>query len=428
MSGKLVNGVCSHCGKMDEGNANRPGSVLPDRYLLCDGRYYLGRVLGLGGYGITYLARDMKLGRKVAVKEFYPKYILARQYPATEVYVSDRNRNEFQHAKMRFEQEARIIHELRNVPEIVNVYHLFEENGTAYYVMEYLEGIDMKNYLLRNGVLQWQQLCKPIGMILKALYYVHEKRLIHRDISPDNLFMLPDGGIKLIDFGNARNYTAAAPMTMILKSRFAPVEQYLDGKDQGPWTDIYSLSVTIYYALSGKLPAASQDRLVSMRSGGDPVVPLASLKPDIPQHVSDAVSKGMAVLPEERYRTVSEFWAGLFPGQAFITQEKIYTLRCTGGILQGTSKKLVPGEVISLGRGREAAVVYPAGSCGVSRTQCSVMMDKRNEFYVRDDNSSYGTKLNGEKLIPMYWCRVEKTDRISFAGEEYLICEESENG
>lgn len=434
LSGTLRGGVCPYCGKTAAEETARAAASLPARYALCGGQYYLGRVLGSGGYGITYLARDMKHQHRVAVKEFFPRHLASRGVESARVQVMPEGRTEFKHTKMRFKQEAQTLYELRSIAEIINVYHLFEENGTAYYVMEFLEGRDLRSYLHQNGPMQWNQLQKPLGMILRALHFVHEKQMIHRDISPDNIFILPDGGAKLIDFGNARNYMVDEPLTQILKARFAPVEQQSEsyGK-QGPWTDIYSLSVTLYYALSGVLPASSIDRQMSKKQGyDDPIKPISELRPDIPMYIAGAIHKGMEVSAEQRYHTVQEFAEQLFPGSHLLDRSenraRQFTAKpvqpavcCVAGILKGRQVQLKPGVTKILGRSPEAAVVYPADSSGISRHQCAFMMDGKGIVYVRDENSSYGTILNGKQMAPMKWYPAGRGSVISFAKEQYRI-------
>lgn len=457
MSGIVTGDVCTHCGKNVVSDQSRPAHTLPARYMLYGGQYILGRILGSGGFGITYLAWDQKFKRRVAVKEFFPRHLVVRD--ETGICIRVHNEPEFNHARMRFQEEAQMLYELRNIPEVIDVFHLFEENGTTYYVMEFLRGQDLKGYLEANGVMSWNMLQLPISMVLRALDAVHKRQMIHRDISPDNIFMLQEGGAKLIDFGNARSYTSANPLTKIIKTRFAPVEQFSDDEGrQGPWTDIYSLSVTIYYALSGVLPPPAAERLIGVKTQGqDPVNPLESLNPSIPAYVVQGVRKGMEVMEKQRYHTVAEFAAQLFPGINILerreapvrvqtamgqqqaarqqtttgqqqaarqqppTQAMAALLQCVQGLLRGKQLTLRPGRVETFGREKDVSVVYPADSPGISRHQCSFMMDNKGCIYVRDDRSSYGTKLNGKQMQPTEWYLLKRGDSVCFAKEEYRI-------
>lgn len=436
MSGTLKNGVCTHCRRADN-DTGRPAHALPARHTLCGGQYYLGRVLGAGGYGITYLAWDQRNSRRVAVKEFFPQHLVTRDFPNAKLRVPQDFEEEFAHTKMRFQQEAQALNELRAVPEITDIWHLFDENKTAYYVMEFLEGTDLKGYLAANGVMQWNVLQNTIRMLLRALKAVHEKQMIHRDISPDNIFMVKDGRAKLIDFGNARSYMSQSPLTKILKTRFAPVEQYRNEGGQGPWTDIYSLCVTIYYALSGVLPPPATERMIAVKSHrGDPLQPLSSLNPQIPAHVLSAVQKGMEILPEQRYQSVQELSKELFGGLNIFGEQalpdrkqqmpaqnknKLPMLQCIQGRMKGKSLVLKLGKIESLGRGSGTSIVYPMDCKGISRHQCSFMLDNKGIIYVRDDGSSYGTNVNGRRLSPLQWYPLRRGDCISFAKEEYKI-------
>lgn len=416
----------------------RPEQALPPRYMLCQNQYYLGNVLGNGGFGITYLAWDCKNKRQVAVKELFPKQAVSRAGISHVLAIPDKQAY-FQHAKRRFCEEAQILYELRNIPEVINVFHLFEENGTAYYAMEYLEGEDLKKTLGKNGKMQWEQIKDPLRMILRALYVLHSKNLIHRDITPDNIFLMKHRGAKLLDFGSTRSHIDSQHLTVLLKRQFAPYEQYAENGKQGPWTDIFSLSVTLYYALSGVLPPTATDRIIAMRSRPpyrDPVKPIEELCPDLPEHVSYALHKGMEVMAEQRYQTVQEFSNQLFPGMNILSgycEEKIKkqtsdmaagqaaAIKCKKGAFLGKKQELHPGIIITIGRGTDCQVRYPSHSRGISRRQCSFTMDNRKTVYVRDENSTYGTFVDGKRLDPMDWHPVKSGNKISFAQEEYYL-------
>ena len=436
MQGVVLRGVCTSCGKPETEDAQRPINALPVRYLLGQKQYELGRVLGSGGYGITYLAWDQKGERRVAVKELFPAHAVRRGENGRDVVVTQGQQQYFQHVKQRFCEEAQALYRLKNVPEVIDVYRLFEENGTAYYVMEYLEGMDLKKHLLKNGRMSWGQITNPLCMILRALYALHGRNLIHRDISPDNIFMLNDGRVKLIDFGSARNYSDSKYMTTILKARFAPYEQFEANGKQGPWTDIYSLSVTVYYALSGILPPRATDRYIAwrMQSGApDMVKPIRELCSDIPPNAAQALHKGMAPAASQRYPSIREFAEALFPGKNILTAGKPAVIdnrqrvgacmKCVDGIMAERQYSLQADMLVTVGRDSRCQLRYPPDSQGISRRHCSFIMDKRGKVYVRDEGSTYGTYLNGARLKPMAWYLVGSGSRISFAKETYsVIC------
>lgn len=441
MLGSISGGRCTHCGRTGLETSIRSEQALPPRHMLCQKQYYLGRVLGNGGFGITYLAWDCKNKRRVAVKELFPKQTVSRMGGFRILAAPDKQQY-FQHVKKRFCEEAQVLYELRNVPEVMDVYHLFEENGTAYYVMEYLEGEDLKRNLSKNGKMKWVQIKDSLCMILRALHVLHSKNLIHRDITPDNIFLMKNGGAKLLDFGSARSYMGSDNLTVILKKQFAPYEQFAENGKQGPWTDIYSLSVTLYYALSGVLPPMATARIFAIKSHPahqDPVKPIEELCPDLPGNVSYALHKGMEVMAEQRYQTIQQFTEQLFPGMDILAAYpkerarkqpsgmrlgQTIRVKCEKGILPGENQELRPGIITTIGRGVDCQIQYPSDSRGISRRQCSFTLDNKKIAYIRDENSSFGTYVDGNRLNPMVWYPIKSGNKISFAQEEYRLVKE----
>lgn len=295
--------MCPYCGYF-KGIAPRepyhlaPGTALNDRYTV-------GNVLGFGGFGITYKAWDKKLDSVVAIKEYYPSGIVNRP-PGTNklLLFSGRKKKEFEYGLVRFIDEARNMTKFNAHKNIVNVYEYFEENNTAYIVMEFLDGCALDEYMKDNGgKLSVDRSLEIIFNICNALKDVHESGIIHRDISPDNIFMLNDGTIKLIDFGAARfSSEEAKNFTIILKPGFAPPEQYEQVSDQGPKTDIYALGATLYYMITGVKPDESTNRKIK-----DILEEPINLDKEIPQHVSDSILKAMAIETHLRFESVEEF-------------------------------------------------------------------------------------------------------------------------
>lgn len=433
MAGRLVNGICSHCHKPESPNSERVPYALPSRITLHK-QYYIGSVLGAGGYGITYLAWDQKYNRRVAIKELYPRENATRNKDGIRIDIKTGSEQYFAHVRSSFKKEAQILYELSSVPDVIDVYHLFEDNGTAYYVMEYLEGEDLARRLKNSGRMTWDELRPHLKMVLQALDALHAKGLIHRDISPDNIFILQDGRTKLIDFGSVRNYENGSEMSTILKHRFAPFEQYQSRGNQGPWTDVYALSVTIYYALTGKLPQRAPDRMLH-----DETAALTELAPTVSSYVAQAVQKGMSVSIDARYPSIASFATALFPGEPLRKQavpgpvlpysssseQKVAKLVCIQGMCRGAQYILSPGMLLSIGRMKECSVSYAGFPTqkipGVSRRQCSVTMDNRGLIYARDDGSSYGTKVNGTPLAKGRWTQLQKGSVITFGFEGFCI-------
>lgn len=420
MLASIVNGVCPHCGMSDAAGAGRDVRALPSRYIL-HGRYYIGKVLGVGGFGVTYLAYDRQQNCRVAVKELFPSKDAVREHGTCGITVLRGQEEYFRHIRQRFIGEARVLFRFQNSPDVVNVYQLFEENNTAYYVMEYLEGTDLKHYMQSYGRLDWKFLSAYVRMILKTLHTLHRQNLIHRDISPDNIFLTKGGRAILIDFGSVRCYSNSKGFTTFLKECFAPLEQYREHGRQGPWTDIYSLSVTMYYALSGVMPPKAPDRIQ-----GDRTVPLRELCPSLPDHVAWAIEKGMSVRQEERFQNVQDFAKKLFPeenllGDAGGKPHQARSLNCVRGCYKGRSWSFRAGAAVTLGRDAGCVIAYPANSKGVSRRQCTLMMDGQGRIYVRDEKSTYGTFLNGKRLPPGQWYQITGRSSLNFGNEIFQI-------
>ncbi len=311
------NGFCNSCGKPNI-TTQKPDFALPLQTVL-HGRYVIGRVLGYGGFGITYVAYDLVQNRRVAVKELFVNTISMRIPGSTDVGVSQKS-DYFAKAEKSFLDEAQMIYSLRDNPKILNVSHIFRENGTAYYVMEYLDGADLKAIIsARGGKISWRELAPIIKDVVEALIGVHRQGKAHRDVSPDNIFILKSGIAKLIDFGAARNVCSNKTFSVVIKKGFAPPEQYKAHGNQGPWTDIYALAATIYYCLTGKLVPESPSRYLN-----DSVIRPNELGAHIPPEVENAVMRGLSLNPAGRFSTAEQFAAALFGGGAALSNGTSY--------------------------------------------------------------------------------------------------------
>ena len=243
--------TCPYCGYNKKTTLNDP-AVLPCGTVLV-GKYIVGKVIGKGGFGVTYLAYDCQLGKKVAVKEYYPNGLATRSVGTTTLVVSsEEDAKSFQAGAEKFYSEAKLVARFNGNPNIVSVYEFFYENDTVYFAMEYLNGTSLKSYLDKNGTISESQAVFIAENVCTALLAAHSANVMHRDISPDNIMLCDDGTIKLIDFGAARQVTAESSqnLSVILKPGFAPLEQYQKKGKQGPWTDIYALGATLFYALT----------------------------------------------------------------------------------------------------------------------------------------------------------------------------------
>ena len=310
--GITENAVCEKCGWPMEKN-NGPHQ-LPVGYVL-RGQYTVGRVLGQGGFGITYLGWDSFLEIPVAIKEFYPNSMVSRECAVTaRVHCfTEQVTPQYVMSKERFLREAKALARFEDEPAIVRIRNFFEENDTAYIVMEYVRGTNLAAYVnMRGGKLAPEEALRILRPVMEALAVVHEADLVHRDISPDNIMLHPRGGAKLLDFGAVRNVeNAEAGKDMarsteaILKHGFAPMEQYQSRGGLGPWTDEYALCATIYYCITGRIPEEAPRRMLEEI---DPDWDIPGLLP----HQQKALSKGMALRARDRYATVRELIDALF--------------------------------------------------------------------------------------------------------------------
>ncbi|MCH5196222.1 MAG: serine/threonine protein kinase [Oscillospiraceae bacterium] len=253
---------CTHCGYNAAANMSDPTMLAPGSVLL--GKYIVGKVMGKGGFGVTYLAYDVTAGKKVAIKEFFPYGIALRATGTATVSVASMDNAEaFKAGAEKFYNEAKLVSKFNGNPNIVGVYEFFYENDTVYFAMEYLKGQTLKEYIGEHGTLSAPQALFIAQSVANALMAAHSSNVLHRDISPDNIIICDNGDVKLIDFGAARQVVAehSQSFSVILKPGFAPLEQYQKKGNQGPWTDIYSLGATVYYALTEDIPDDPMSRL-----------------------------------------------------------------------------------------------------------------------------------------------------------------------
>ncbi len=297
-------GPCPYCGfDLAENTkkfpvALRAGTVLNNRYIV-------GRVLGQGGFGITYLAFDTQLQTKVAVKEYMPNDIATRIEGATVSVAMDTKKDDFTYGAERFQEEARTLAKFIGHPNIAGVSSYFDANDTSYFVMDYIEGISFKSYIGNaGGRVSVDEALNIMIPVLRALTAVHQEGFIHRDVTPDNIYISKDGNVKLLDFGSARYSIGdkSKSLDVILKVGYAPKEQYIRRGRQGPYTDVYSCAACLYAALTGVLPPESLERLDQ-----DELVPVSQAGIEIPEWLDRAILKGLAVQPEDRFQSAAEF-------------------------------------------------------------------------------------------------------------------------
>ncbi len=308
---------CRACGfDRQEYEKNRSMRILPTGTVL-HGRYLTGKTLGIGGFGITYLAMDLEKKKKVAIKEFFPNGLAERTVTGTgggNISVSgEQQRQYYQKGLDSFVREANTMRAFRNLEGIVQVFDFFRENNTGYLVMEYLPGMSLRVYTKVSGLpLKEDDVLELIWPVINSLAMIHRKGIIHRDISPDNIIYGMDHSITLIDFGAARQRTSDSnkSLTIMLKHGYAPMEQYYTQGKQGAWTDVYAICATIYYLLSGKVPPDSISRFAL-----DNMVPLRTMNSNVSAQVSNAIQKGLAIKIEDRYQTMEELITELYAGK-----------------------------------------------------------------------------------------------------------------
>ncbi len=295
---------CPFCGFDKEKNREKFPQALPFGSIL-SGRYITGRVLGQGGFGITYVATDHKTKSLVAIKEFFPDAMAVRSSAiSVSPYSGERGEN-FAYGKETFLQEAKTMAEFIGNPNIVRVHSYFEENGTAYFVMEYIVGKSFQQVIAeKGGKISWEEAVNVIAPVLNALAAVHSKGIIHRDVTPDNIYITEDGAVKLLDFGAARYSLGdvSRSLDVVLKHGFAPKEQYSRWGKQGPYTDIYCVAASMYYALTGHKPPDAIDRMER-----DELVLPRTVGVDISVEQENILLKALAVQPENRYQSAKEF-------------------------------------------------------------------------------------------------------------------------
>ena len=303
---------CPHCGAVRSYSAPihqlRPGTVL-------DGRYLVGKAIGQGGFGITYIGRDTVLDLRVAIKEYYPNGYSTRNHRVSDVVtITDDDRDGFFHnGKDKFLREAKILAMFCDDPGIVGVRDYFEANATAYIVMEYLQGVTLKDYITERGPLPAAGVLELMHPIITVLGKVHEHGVIHRDISPDNILLLADGRPKILDFGAAREVSEGQSLSVMLKLGYAPEEQYRRKGRQGPWTDVYALCATMYFCLTGFAPEESIERVWN---NDENMVKPSEAGSDIDPREEAVLLKGLAVKSADRYQSMRELEAALFPDPA----------------------------------------------------------------------------------------------------------------
>jgi serine/threonine protein kinase len=295
---------CPLCGYVPDSSPGAGLYVTPGTLL--SGKYLVGRVLGQGGFGITYLGWDTNLDIRIAIKEFFPQGLVSR-VPGENSVISYTGeiKDQFSFGVDSFLRESKTLARFEHHPNIVTVRDFFKENNTAYMVMSFIEGLTLLEHLKNSGdKIPVEQAVQIIMPVLDALKEVHRAGIMHRDISPDNIFIDREGRVVIIDFGAARQEMRekSKSLSVILKAGYAPPEQYQSRGRQGPWTDIYAVAATVYRTITGQTPLEAIDRLAE-----DDLVTPSELGVEIGPGLERALLKALAVKAGERFQTVEEF-------------------------------------------------------------------------------------------------------------------------
>lgn len=299
---EIENYPCPHCGY--DIATPQPEYALPYNHIL-HGRYLIGKVLGQGGFGITYVGWDLALELKVAIKEYYPNGQVTRSIASTCLnwYTNAQAESLRQNGMETFLKEARKMAKTERIPEVVRVRDTFAENETAYIVMDFVEGKTLKEYLDKKGALGWEDARKIFFPVMSAMERVHKTGLIHRDLSPDNLMLTPEGEMYILDLGAAKDLSVNSGLSsmQVAKNGFSPLEQYTQRGGTGPWSDVYALAATMYYSLTGILPPTAIDRLEEDTIDWS----LPQLRA-LPPTTQSAIKQAMSVLNKERTQNMGE--------------------------------------------------------------------------------------------------------------------------
>ena len=280
-----------------------PGTILLDRYLV-------GKVIGYGGFGVTYIGWDSILQQRVAIKEYLPSEFATRSMGQADVTVFGGNKaQQFADGMAKFIDEAKRLAQFQSEDGIVRVYDSFETNNTAYIIMEYLDGETLTTFLNREGKVPIEKAVEMVTPVIRSLETVHKAGIIHRDIAPDNIMIAKDGKVKLIDFGAARYATTShsRSLTVIIKPGFSPEEQYRSRGDQGPHTDIYALGAVLYRMVTGETPPDALERRAFFENKKKDILVPPSKSCKIPKNIENAILNAMNVRIEDRTSSAGAF-------------------------------------------------------------------------------------------------------------------------
>ena len=428
--------LCPLCGLDQEAERRRRSAskALPIMYRLA-GKYDLGRMLGAGGFGITYLARDITNGQLVAVKEFFPSEFCDRAGDGR--VIPHRSQEAFSKSVQHFYEEAKTLYALGQCPSVAGVEGFFRGNNTSYIVMEYVRGDSLKEFISKcGGRVPYNYAKHIIVQIALALSEIHASGIVHSDISPANILMEPSGDVKLVDFGASRSFLnkSGETRTVQVKPGFTPPEQYTGSTMQlGPWTDIYALACTFYRMVTGKVPPEA-----AARKSGETVTPIGVYVPEVEPRIEYTIARAMELEYQKRYRTADEFIADFTD---YAVQDNSTDLKNTDGtkfmdarenlldrlkravkeafgsadktkrpeaqayieVIEGMNRGarlvLEPGRQYLIGRQEDMCDLVVSNNSVISRVHCAVRFDSAEGTVTLYDKSSNGVTLGSGRSL-----------------------------
>lgn len=449
----MEDGVCTKCGYVPK---NRSDRCLPLFHLLSE-RYIVGKVLGVGGFGITYKGYDIYNNDVCAIKEYVPMNISVRMPGDVNVTpVDDSHKGYFSHGQKRFIEEAEFLKALSGMREIVNITDYFNENNTSYFVMEFLEGENLKslyrNYRRQDSMIPYEFCCRVIVQIGRALEKIHKQsKIFHRDISPENIFITTSGDIKLIDFGNAKHCTQeeSQNISVVLKPGFAPPEQYSTTGVQGPWTDVYSLACTFYLIVCGESIPPAPDRLQGVE-----YKPMYKANPLVTMDVSNVVDMALKLNYRDRLKDVSELVNVLdeylgdsatdiieytdgemsrmpepeIPYDApksdmtfSICTDIMPYVKVIQGDQAGNRWYLPPDVEIMLGRSQTMSNIVLSEYAQISNRHCTVTYSLEHKGFLVKDLSTNGTFVNGKRLEKECYYLIDPGSQLALSWDTCIL-------
>lgn len=412
---------------------------MPTIKYLKKGTYQVLDILGVGGFGTTYRCVDRRNGRPCAIKEYMPEAIASRNL-STGMVVPETNRSQaFLHGKKRFLEEADILIKMNHIPSVVHVWETFQENNTAYYVMEYLEGKTLRQLMrAMGGRLPYLTAVEAITKVGNALDMVHRQaKIFHRDISPENIMVLVDGSVKIIDFGSAKSTSIAENQhfSVILKHGFAPPEQYASNMSQGSFTDVYALAGTFYCIASGQMIPPAPDRVM-----GSTYEKLHKLVPECSEQTSMAIDQALHLDAKFRTQTMWEFVKGIKAGVTekslennmripqkteksveIRTQDVAAWIEVTKGSCVGSIFPLKPNVKVVVGRSNAKCQYVITGHPEVSGSHFTIWYaPEKAGFYIIDESTN-GLYYKGIRLKKGAKYKILPGDQVGIGSMQCMI-------